>query len=326
MGNRASSGVAASSSIPPKLRRRRGGCPMANSPITTITTKQHSSSSFYKALLDSSFDAIVVADVKGMIHNVNDAAVQIFGYASADDMVGQNVSILCGAAHRSRHDVYMRNCWKRTCGDVSQSPAVGHLRDEMAARANGTEFPCRIGIHVVRVQAQGGQEEENTTTSNDDDSSSSNPHDNLMLVGYIRDVTSEKEAQALAMEKRAAEVLLSNVLPTEIAHRLKQQSGTGMDTSHIADHHEAATILFADIVGFTRLSNTLQPIQVVTFLNDIFSRFDACLQKYAGLNKIKTIGDCYMVTNVPVGFESQVDARARCAAVCHFAVDMMGPQ
>lgn len=278
MGNRASS-----------IRRRGGeggcGCPMASAPTVT-TTKKHSSA-FYKALLDSSFDAIIVADVKGIIHNVNDSAVRIFGYESAAAMVGQKVSILCGAAHCRRHDVYMRACWKRTGGDVTKSPAVGHLRDEMAARADGTEFPCRIGIHVVRVQ----EEEEEGDENKDKSSNSGNPHDNLMLVGYIRDVTAEKEAQALAMEKRAADCLLSNLLPAEIAHRLKQKSGHGgMDTSHIADHHENATILFADIVGFTRLSNTLQPIQVVTFLNDIFSRFDACLQKYMGLNKIKTIG------------------------------------
>ena len=63
-----------------------------------------------------------------------------------------------------------------------------------------------------------------------------------------------------------------------------------MDTAHIADHHDNATILFADIVGFTRLSSTLEPIQVVTLLNDIFRGFDACLEKYVGLNKIKTIG------------------------------------
>jgi len=52
--------------------------------------------------------------------------------------------------------------------------------------------------------------------------------------------------------------------------------------------------LFADIVGFTSISSEITPIEVVRLLNDLFSRFDDLVDKY-GLNKIKTIGDCYMV-------------------------------
>ena len=64
---------------------------MASAP--TVTTTRKHSAAYYKALLDSSFDAIIVADVKGIIHNVNHAAIEIFGYDSAAGMVGQNVSI-----------------------------------------------------------------------------------------------------------------------------------------------------------------------------------------------------------------------------------------
>ena len=108
----------------------------------------------------------------------------------------------------------------------------------------------------------------------------------------------------MAMEKGAAECLLANMLPEEIVERLKDRrptaGGSTNTLSHIADHHDKVTILFADIAGFTRLANSLPPAQVVAFLNDIFSRFDACLEKYDGLNKIKTIGDCYMVASVPM--------------------------
>lgn len=95
-------------------------------------------------------------------------------------------------------------------------------------------------------------------------------------------------ALALAVEKRAADQLLYNMLPHEIAVRLRS------DPRHLADHFHEATVLFGDIVGFTKMSNSLTPQEVVSFLNDIFSKLDENLELY-GLNKIKTIGDCYMV-------------------------------
>jgi adenylate cyclase len=66
----------------------------------------------------------------------------------------------------------------------------------------------------------------------------------------------------------------------------------------------------------------MAPIHVVGFLNDLFSRFDALVEKYQ-LNKIKTIGDCYMVTNVPVTSSSGNIDHSSCAALCHFAFDML---
>ena len=140
----------------------------------------------------------------------------------------------------------------------------------------------------------------------------------LFFCGQVRDMTAEYQARDLAIEKKAAEHLLLNMLPREIATRLQQ------NPSHIADHFSEATILFADIVGFTKMSNSLTPLQVVDFLNDIFSRFDKRLDLY-GLNKIKTIGDCYMVTNIPGGGGGgkSWDSGVSCAAVCHFALDMI---
>jgi len=92
------------------------------------------------------------------------------------------------------------------------------------------------------------------------------------------------------MEK--AELLLLNMLPQDIALRLQADSG------HIADHFPSVAILFADIVGFTKLSATMKPTELVGMLNEVFSTFDALVEKY-DLNKVKTIGDCYMVTSHP---------------------------
>ena len=100
--------------------------------------------------------------------------------------------------------------------------------------------------------------------------------------------------EEIQAEREKSERLLLNILPRSVADRLK--SGETM----IADHFDCATVLFADLVGFTPLSRTVQPLALVEMLNDIFTRFDR-LAAGLGLEKIKTIGDAYMVAaGVPV--------------------------
>jgi adenylate cyclase len=98
---------------------------------------------------------------------------------------------------------------------------------------------------------------------------------------------------ALRVEQEKSELLLVNILPHAIAERLKAASQT------IADHFDSASVLFADVVNFTPLAQRLPPAEVVGILDQLFSRFDALLER-RGLEKIKTIGDCYMaVAGVP---------------------------
>ncbi len=92
----------------------------------------------------------------------------------------------------------------------------------------------------------------------------------------------------LAREQEKSERLLRNVLPREIATALKEREGI------IADPVDDASILFADVSDFTSLSATMRPREIVDLLNEIFSHFDDLTERY-GLEKIKTIGDCYMV-------------------------------
>jgi class 3 adenylate cyclase len=98
----------------------------------------------------------------------------------------------------------------------------------------------------------------------------------------------KKRTKELSDEKQTSERLLLNVLPAPIADRLK--SGEEL----IVDRFESVTVLFADIVGFTALSSRIPPEQLVTMLNELFSTFDKLAEKH-GLEKIKTIGDAYMV-------------------------------
>jgi len=94
-------------------------------------------------------------------------------------------------------------------------------------------------------------------------------------------------SRLLREEKTKTEHLLEHVMPDAIAQRLKDKWAI------IADSHESATVLFADVVDFTLLMAECQPDQVVHYLNVIFSEFDELLAK-RGLEKIKTIGDAYM--------------------------------
>jgi len=112
---------------------------------------------------------------------------------------------------------------------------------------------------------------------------------NQMFEQIRQEIRDRKAAEAsLKVEQEKAEQLLLNILPEAIVAQLKESSDA------IADRFDEVTILFADIVGFTELSAKISPTELVIFLNEIFSKFDLLAQKH-GLEKIKTIGDAYMV-------------------------------
>lgn len=97
-----------------------------------------------------------------------------------------------------------------------------------------------------------------------------------------------EQAEELALAHQRAQSLLYNVLPVSVADRLQEGE------ANIADGLGDVTVLFADIGGFTTWSADIEPEEVVLFLNDIFTDFDRLAERY-GLEKIKTIGDAYMV-------------------------------
>jgi class 3 adenylate cyclase len=107
----------------------------------------------------------------------------------------------------------------------------------------------------------------------------------MLLLAYF---AIRRAYASLEVEMERSESLLLNVLPKPIAERLKDEKGV------IADGFQEVTVLFADIVGFTALSSTIAPRELVNILNSIFFEFDELAERY-GLEKIKTIGDAYMV-------------------------------
>jgi class 3 adenylate cyclase len=139
------------------------------------------------------------------------------------------------------------------------------------------------GAHAV---AQGDLSVEVKTRGKDEIAEFSSTFNNM--VANIREST-----RLLAEKNKENERLLLNILPASVASRLK-----GGETS-IADGFQEASVLFADLVGFTQLSNSMTPDALVQMLNDLFSRFDR-LMLDMHIEKIKTIGDCYMaVCGVP---------------------------
>ncbi|MDC0671411.1 adenylate/guanylate cyclase domain-containing protein [Nannocystis sp. ncelm1] len=115
---------------------------------------------------------------------------------------------------------------------------------------------------------------------------------------YVRKLRSEQER---------SEQLLLNILPRPIAERLKEGQRT------IADVFPDVTVLFADLVGFTRMSEQLPPAELVAMLNRIFSMFDQLAEKH-GLEKIKTIGDEYMAASgLPMPRPDHAEAMAEMA-------------
>lgn len=119
----------------------------------------------------------------------------------------------------------------------------------------------------------------------------------------------------LQIEQEKSERLLLNILPKPVADQLKQNPST------IAESFPEATVLFADIVGFTHLSAQKSPIEIVTLLNKIFSAFDQLADRH-GLEKIKTIGDAYMVVGgLPMPNPNHAEAIAAMALDMQAAID-----
>jgi class 3 adenylate cyclase len=112
---------------------------------------------------------------------------------------------------------------------------------------------------------------------------------NISVYLYERLQRAEFQARKqLQQEQQKSERLLLNILPSQIAERLKKPHAI------LADDFAHVTVLFADIVGFTEISAKLRPPKLVELLNEVFSIFDHLVAKH-GVEKIKTIGDAYMV-------------------------------
>jgi PAS domain S-box-containing protein len=208
----------------------------------------------------ASVNGIVIADAAAPelpIIYVNPAFERLTGYSAAE-VIGRNCRFLQGK-------------------DTSQ-PALDELREALREGRSCT-------VILSNYRKDGTHFWNELTISPMYDSSGNVTH----FVGIQMDITERKVAQeALHFQQKQTEQLLLNILPEPIVQQLKQHPTT------IADTFEEVSVLFADLVGFTEFSANRSATEVVEILNMIFSKFDQLAEKH-DLEKIKTIGDAYMV-------------------------------
>ncbi|NEP60967.1 MAG: PAS domain S-box protein [Symploca sp. SIO2G7] len=229
--------------------------------------------------IDASSVGITIADARlpdmPLIY-VNPAFEVITGYSPAD-VLGYNCRFLQGTK--------------------TDQPAVAELRAAIKAGKN-----CTVTLLNYRKDGTRFWNELTISPIYDD-------YNNLThFVGIQADISARVRAEtALRLEKNKSERLLLNILPQPIAEQLKQAQGS------LAQQFDQVTILFADIVGFTPLSSQMPPLELINFLNQIFSAFDQLADKH-GVEKIKTIGDAYMVAGgLPVPQDNHTEAIANMA-------------
>jgi PAS domain S-box-containing protein len=232
----------------------------------------------YRSIFENAAEGIYQITTEGEYLSINPALVHMYGYDSVDDMAAHITDI--------SHQLHV-NPNRRT--------EFLHLLQDYGAAVNFEAQVYRKDGSVIWTS-------NNARAVFDEDN-------NLEYYeGTVQDVTERKRAEeALKDEQQRAERLLLNILPAAIAEQLKQSPRL------IANRFEDVTILFADIVDFTGLSARVSPTELVDLLNDIFSNFDQ-LADYHHLEKIKTIGDAYMVVGgLPTPKHNHISAIAEMA-------------
>ncbi len=238
----------------------------------------HDSESKYRGIFENAIEGIYQTTLDGRYRTANLALARIYGFQSPAELIQQ-------LSHFGRA-LYV---------DPQQRIAFIHQLQQQGRISNFESRVYHKDGHIIWIS-------ENACVVN---SRTGQP---LYYVGVVEDITRRKQAEsALNAEKEKSERLLLNILPKTIADQLKQHR------TIIADRFEQATILFADIVNFTPLASRIPPTDLVNLLNEIFSIFDQ-LADYYKLEKIKTIGDAYMVAGgIPIAGSNHAEAVASMA-------------
>lgn len=242
----------------------------------------------YRKIFENASEGIYQTTPDGRYLSANPALARLYGYSSPEEMIAQiqNIAVQVYASPKRR---------EQFMAAIAKHNAVSKFRSQVY-RKDGSIIWISENARAVR------------------DGSGKL----LYYEGTIEDITKRKVAEeALRYQQEQSELLLLNILPGPIAARLKLQE------SIIADSFDEVTVLFADIVNFTELSADIPAAELVKLLNEIFSAFDELADRH-GLEKIKTIGDAYMVVGgLPLPRSDHAEAIAQMAldmqqAICRF--------
>ena len=220
----------------------------------------------FRTLIERMNEGLSIVDNQGVIEFVNDRFCEMVGY-DRDELIGRYEEELAATAADRRLLQAKRN--------LRQQGVFDQYEIQLQSKSG-------LPLWVLGISTPVFDAEEKP----------------IGAMITLNDITESKQAEeALRAEQQKSERLLLNILPQVIAEQLKQNHSElvkGTISAPIASLFDEATILFADIVRFTPLSARMSPTALVNLLNQIFSAFDQLSDRY-GLEKIKTIGDAYMV-------------------------------
>jgi len=235
----------------------------------------------YRSIFENSTVGIFKASPQGRYLSVNPSMARLYGYDSPEDMIAITEDI--------SRQIYLQP--KR--------------RDELLVYINRFEKITDAESEVFRKDGSTLWVSEDIWKVWDKDGNF------LHYEGIVHDISERRQMETeLRQQRQQADRLLVNILPYRIAQRLKSGTRT------IAESLDQVSVLFADLVDFTAASGEMTPPQLVKMLNEIFSMFDQ-LAEFHRLEKIKTIGDAYMVAG---GLPAPQDNHDE--AIAQFALDI----
>ncbi|KAI8910931.1 adenylate and guanylate cyclase catalytic domain-containing protein [Gorgonomyces haynaldii] len=233
------------------------------------------------SILDNIEDGVINIGKDGVILRFNRAAETIWGY-TAEEAIGKNVTLLMPERYAKNHATYMNNYMTTGVRKIIGMPNGRRIEGK---KKDGTEFPLQLSITELKT------------------------NDTHMFTGIARDLSEEvrqeeaikameaekkKDMEGLIKEldasKAKADSLLSQMLPPSVSEALMK----GQQVQ--PQRYESATVFFLDIVGFTTICATIDPIETVALLNDIYLTFDTVIEQYDAY-KVETIGDSYMIAS-----------------------------
>jgi len=235
----------------------------------------------WEATADAIAQLVCLLDREGRILRTN-RTLEAWGLAWHEDAPGRLLHELIANIYPNL-STQVANHWPEIQAQADQGQEYSFIADE-------TTLGHHFQLHFEPIE----QEAYTATRS-----------DSYVAVS-ISDITERRNLELALKEQHAkSEALLLNILPEPISRRLKKNERV------IADELEMSSVLFADLVGFTKFASSVPPAQLISVLNDVFSRFDALTDR-CRLEKIKTIGDAYMAAaGVPVPKDGHAEAAVR---------------
>ena len=227
----------------------------------------------------------------------------------------ENATDLIQSVAADGHFLYVNRAWLETLGykegDIAQMTVYDIIHPDCKEHCMDMFERVMSGEKIEQVQAEFVTKDGKKISVEGSVNCKFIDSKPIATRAIFRDITERlKTEEELRLQQAQTERLLLNILPEPIANRLKQHEGI------IADDFAEVTVLFADLVGFTPLSASMSPIALVDLLNQIFSAFDHLCERH-GLEKIKTIGDAYMVVG---GLPTPRSDHAE--AIAQMAIDM----